>query len=150
MIAEHAFVTKLPWPETLVRLRAFLQAAGFRELSLAENLLEAGRGRRQPQAGKIRDLPQLLRIEYDRGLVSAAVEIRTHDGRDRPALAPLVTTLLEALESFLLGAPNPEQAVAAWQTMLANSGRVHSSATLGCLIILAALTALVLLMIHLH
>jgi hypothetical protein len=84
MVVEHVFVSALPPAEVMSRASAFLAARGFehvRETSFPVGqdgwtALQMRRGRKNPARAKtVAELPQTVRVEYDRGRVAVAISI---------------------------------------------------------------------------
>ena len=75
MVIEHTFISTLPAEEIMQRAKAYLAARGFARLPSdgKTHVLEMERGaRRAAKATSIADLPQRVRVDYDRGRVSVA------------------------------------------------------------------------------
>ena len=77
MLVEHTFVTTMDGPEALALARDFLLMGGFCVTSQVDNILEARRGREKSrQAVGMLQLPQQVRMEFDRGRVNVAVQLQ--------------------------------------------------------------------------
>lgn len=81
MVVEHSFVTTLPESAAFERACSFLQARGFTPIqspvvSPSTAPLEFRRGKTNPaRARSVSELPQTVRVEFDRGRVSIAASI---------------------------------------------------------------------------
>jgi hypothetical protein len=113
MLAEHTFVTTLDADEALGRATGLLQELGF-AVELNTDALEARRGKRDPaRARNHNQLPQSVRLEFDRGRITAAVGIRERRKAD-VLHRDMVTSLARALESHLAHGMLAEEACAEW------------------------------------
>src|SRR6266550_777518 len=81
MLVEHAFITTLEASDALQLASRFLNARGFEAVAQNAfalgpggwNVLEMTRGKRKAQRAKsVVDLPQQVRLEWDRGRVTVA------------------------------------------------------------------------------
>lgn len=92
MVVEHTFITTLEGHDALRMAWELLISRGFAPLPppeqalrpLAPNAVELRRGRENPERAKsIVELPQFVRVEWDRGRVAVAASItpRTWMGR---------------------------------------------------------------------
>ena len=84
MVVEHTFVTTLEAPQTMGAAATLLQTfgftaeaeSGFQVGSGAWDALEVRRGKKRARRyGVLRDWPQRVRLEWDRGRVSVAMSI---------------------------------------------------------------------------
>jgi len=81
MVIEHIFITTLEAPEALQRAAQFLNSRGFQATPQAAfamggqawSVLEMTRGKKNPSRAKsVVELPQQIRMEWDRGRVTVA------------------------------------------------------------------------------
>ena len=84
MVIEHTFVTTMEAPETLQAAAAFLQGGGFAPVAATakagaparDACLEMGRGKTNAARAKsVAELPQYIRLDFDRGRVGLAISI---------------------------------------------------------------------------
>ena len=99
ILVEHSFITRLAAEEALLRADDLLGAFEFvREPSSEPNVIEFRRGRRKAaKARKVSELPQRLRLEYDRGRVALAASLEEYR-KAGPLHRELLLTLAESLE----------------------------------------------------
>ncbi len=117
MVVEDYFVTTLPAGEALSVTQAILSADGFRDIVGAAQNPNAGASLLYMKRGKpmlqrkasVRDLPQEIRLEYDRGRVNIAASIHRR-GKERYAHAELLIALLTTIRLLLTGQLPIEQA----------------------------------------
>lgn len=141
MVIEHVFITTLDAPQTLKLASDFLTARGFTAANQGAfqigewTTLEMTRGRNKPQQAKsVEELPQRLRLQWDRGRVTVAASIspfhRTSfsfsSGEDLPANSPkmrlhleLLMAIAEGLEQLLAQRRPPDEAQARWNNVAA-------------------------------
>ena len=101
MLVEHTFVTTKEAPEALSAARDLLVMGGFWVTAETENFLEVKRGREKvSQAKGLLQLPQQVRVEFDRGRVSVAVLIQ-HDVKASSKCRELLLAIAEGLEKLL-------------------------------------------------
>jgi hypothetical protein len=143
VLVEHTFVTTLPPAETFGAAAMFLQQRGFVALPQEQfpvgphawNALEVRRGVANPARAKtVLDLPQHVRLGWDRGRVEVAASVTPKprgSGKSfvptgfatsgdwggskaqDPAIGQLLLTIARCLE-LLLAHRNGEQAAAEW------------------------------------
>ncbi|HEY2586650.1 MAG TPA: hypothetical protein VGI81_12875 [Tepidisphaeraceae bacterium] len=137
MVVEHTFVTTMEAPQTMSAAAQFLQEFGFvadgqRAFALGGtwDALEVRRGRaRRGKRYAIRDWPQQVRLEWDRGRVDVAASATppptgNFDTRwgdklrkdESASVQELLFTVARSLE-LLLGARQPDQARAELQAI---------------------------------
>ena len=101
MLAEHSFITTAEAEPALRAADELLCALGFvREPGPAERVYEYRRGlARAARAKKVSDLPQRVRLEYDRGRVTlaAAVEEQRKGGDLHRARLLALADVVEAV-----------------------------------------------------
>ena len=141
MVVEHVFVTTLEAPDALRMASEFLTGGGFavqgqNAFQLGGwNNVELTRGKvNAARAKTIQDLPQRVRIEWDRGRVTVAAYIQAFghgtwsvgSGVELPANSPkvrlhaqLLTAIAHGLELLLAYHRPPEEAYRAWQQVAA-------------------------------
>jgi hypothetical protein len=172
LVVEHTFITTYPADEAL-RAAADLLAchgfaakpgAGFPLHAAAQNALEMTRGRANAgRAGSVAELPQQVRLEWDRGRVALAVSVAPPDhwlpgGRatGQPASVKkaaqqqtdLLIVIAESLERLLAGRQRAGEAAAEWDRVehdlneRARRARRRSYAILA--VVVAAFLALIL------
>lgn len=81
MVIELSFISTLPPEEVMQQAKVYLAARGFGRLPSGgrSDVLEMERGvHRAAKAASIVDLPQRVRIDYDRGRVSVAASIEAN------------------------------------------------------------------------
>ena len=137
MVIEHVFVTTLEAPDALRRSSEFLASGGF--VVQGQNAFQLGswngvelvRGKQNAARAKsIEELPQRVKIEWDRGRVTVAAYIQAFaphtftigSGVELPANSPkvrlhaqLMTAIVQGLELLLAYHQPPEEAGRAWQ-----------------------------------
>lgn len=124
MLVEHTFVTTLEQKEALQRAARFLQNLGFRLDSQADDSIQAKRGRKQPSSRKLRRLPQLVRVGFDRGRVTVAASIKARAKKEMPVHAELMRALATGLQRLLADALAPEEAAGPFRTLEARTPNV--------------------------
>jgi len=137
MVVEHTFITTLPEPDALRMAWELLHSRGFTPLPAAElaarppasNAVELRRGRPNPdRARSIVELPQFVRVEWDRGrvVVAASITPRTWMNRQytpgtimtkpinarQPDQENLLMAVIWALEQLLAHRRPPAECVA--------------------------------------
>jgi hypothetical protein len=101
MIVEHTFVSTLEVAACEQRTRDLLQACGFREEAATSGGLEFRRGAKSPnKARRPDDVPQSVRVEFDRGRVVFAASL-TPLRRPLPEQKDVLLLIANTLESFL-------------------------------------------------
>jgi hypothetical protein len=106
MIVEHTFVTALPADEAFAAADKIIGPLAFRCESSSGSLRAWRRGQaEETRARQLDDLPQTLRMEFDRGRVAVAAAVDL--GRRTHTLPPqLMVALTLALErALVLGHP---------------------------------------------
>lgn len=158
MVIEHTFITTLEAEHALGTVAQFLVDRGFAVqpqtafapigvgggmIGQAPRVLELTRGKTNPARAKgIDDLPQRVRVEWDRGRVSIAASVAPKNEktvRKTPVLVGpesadlatlraagvmgcLLLTITQVTE-ILLAYHNPQQAVATWNLLEAGLAR---------------------------
>ncbi len=133
MVVEHTFVTTLPPQEALKKASQFLARGGFVAKSqtafaldqTAWTTIDVRRGKTtSTKSSAIPDLPQQIRLEWDRGRVSVAASIADrHSVKKRSAL---LLSIVIGLENLLAKGQSEDQAVGEWYRIdseLRRSGR---------------------------
>jgi hypothetical protein len=138
MVVEHTFITTMEAPEALRAASEFLQASGFVakadgafQIDGSWPALEMSRGSVKLTRSGIRDWPQQVRVEWDRGKVEVAASVMpprrgrswnvsltgTSDvrvsKRDDATMRDMLTKLATALE-LLLAQRSLDEAAAHW------------------------------------
>ena len=130
MVVEHTFVTTMEGPEALGHATSFLESFGFVaeaqrafQLGGTWNAVEMRRGK--AKSGRnlpIRDWPQHVRVEWDRGKVDVATSVTpptrsgwdTRSGKmntkDAAIVQQLLVTIASSLELLLTTHTRPEDA----------------------------------------
>ncbi len=121
MLVEHSFITTSAPDAALSTAGALLLAMGFTPEPCGEpDCIAVRRGRTQPQrAKKVSDLPQHVRVAYDRGRVNVAASITEYRKADR-LHRELLLALAQALEARVGHAATPEVALGDWYLVHAN------------------------------
>ena len=148
MLVEHTFVTTLEAVPAVRRACEFLQGAGFHLESVSNDGVQAVRGRKNPNTRKIRELPQSVKLVYDRGRVNVAAAITPRGAKDKPVHAYLMTALVRALEDLLAGGQSLEQVAATWSAAEAACRRGWTAGDkflVGCLVVLLVLAAIIVI-----
>ena len=137
MVIEHVFVTTLEAPDALRLASEFLTAGGFAVQGQGAfqlggwNSIELARGRANAARAKsVEELPQRIKIEWDRGRVTVAAYIQGFarasfnigSGLELPANskkvrlhAQLMTAIAQGLELLLAHRRPPDEAYGPWQ-----------------------------------
>lgn len=115
MLVEHSFVTTLDAQAALAAADALLWALGFqREASSGDTVLEYRRGlAKAARAKKVSDLPQRVRLEYDRGRITLGASIEVFR-KSTPLHRDVLLALAEAVECVVARGSTPEEARARW------------------------------------
>ena len=136
MVIEHTFVTTLDAAETTQRARELLTSRGFRPRSSTGGAetgsgshLEFYRGTTAAKSAKsVSELPQVVRMDLDRGRVTVAISIEASatwggaSGWGGPSERPqkmtlhtrLLTAIANALEAVLARGLEAPEATAEW------------------------------------
>jgi hypothetical protein len=101
MLAEHTFVTTLTDAEALDRGQRFLEALDFEIESRLVQQLTARRGKSRAHRGRIDQLPQRVKLDFDRGRVVLAASIEIH-GKSKQLHQDLLLAIARALEANLV------------------------------------------------
>ena len=115
MLVEHAFITTDTPDAALLGASTLLTRMGFVCEPCSEpNCVAFLRGRNKPQqAKKLSELPQHVRVAFDRGRVSVAASITEYRKAER-LHRELLLTLAAALEANIGRAMAAETALADW------------------------------------
>jgi hypothetical protein len=141
MVIEHVFVTTLEAPDALRLASEFLTARGFVVQGQTAfqmggwKTLEVARGRKNAaRARSIEELPQRIKIEWDRGRVTVAAYIQAYhrasfnigSGVELPANSPkvrmhahLMTSIVQGLELLLAHRQPMDEAARGWDSAAA-------------------------------
>lgn len=134
MVVEHTFVTTMEAPEALNAASSVLQSFGFQampqsafQMNGAWSAVEVQRGTARFRRGRgIRDWPQKIRVEWDRGKVEVAASIAPPargrldsnpsrlSGKEAVLVQQLLITISHTVELLLVHRLPAEQAQAAW------------------------------------
>ncbi len=160
MVVEHTFVTTLPPTEAMHAAAEFLSARGFTSASAPRafaigdagagvwDQLEVRRGRDPLSAGRARhllQLPQQVRLEWDRGRVTVAASIADRFGKkDRVAL---LTAIASGLDRLLAQRQPPEVAAADWGAIESRIERARRRSRLIAVIVVVAFALLLAILI---
>lgn len=175
MVIEHVFVTTLDAPDALRLASEFLTANGFAvqgqggfqlggwtSLEVARGKANAGRAR------NIEELPQRVKVEWDRGRVTVAAYIQAFAGRqsfqigtgselppDSPKArlhAHLMMAIAQGLEILLAHRRPAEEAIGPWQAVAAeiqaDAAARKRKGRLGLIVLFVVIGLLVLLAIY--
>lgn len=104
MIVEHSFVTILEPARAFDRIEGFLGAYGFTRLGQPTPMIrDYSRGKKNTNAAVyLKDIPQKIRVEFDRGRISFAASIDFRRKED-PLLRDFMVSLAIGLDKFLEG-----------------------------------------------
>lgn len=117
MLVEHTFVTTLECEPALSVAKELLGHCGFIIDRLEERALQARRGKNKPAAARrIDELPQRVRLEFDRGRVTLAASIQEHQ-KATQAHTDLLITLAAALEAALVHGTSIEETLDPWRQL---------------------------------
>jgi len=136
--------------EAMARVRSFLVRLGFRIASTGPDFAEAVRGRKTANTRKIRQLPQTVKVVYDRNRVTVAASITPRAGRDLPLHTDMMLAVVTGLERLLIQRESVDAAAAEWDVLEASDTSVRTTVDrlgVGCLIGLVAVLILVALII---
>jgi hypothetical protein len=101
VLVEHEFITALEPSEVLDAVEDLAGRLGFTVEQRTEEKLAARRGKlRAARAKTIRDLPQRLQVQYERGRVTLAVALEPH-GRPGDIHRDMLLTISNVFESKL-------------------------------------------------
>ncbi len=113
MLVEHSFVTTLESGEALDRIQEVIVELDFRIERRTDSHLTARRGLKSPaRARSLRDLPQGLQADFDRGRIDMAISVEVR----RKALdlyRDMLLGVAKALEARVTGGLTAEKAVEA-------------------------------------
>jgi hypothetical protein len=124
MIVEHSFVTTIEEPQAMEQATNFLRMLGFRPAGENSRRSWWRPRRSRLQRGLPSDfIPREVKIEYDRGRVTAAIGIEPR-GKPRKLHQDLLLAVVSGLEKLLAGQAAPEQAAADWQAIVTRRRRV--------------------------
>jgi hypothetical protein len=169
MVVEHSFVTTLDAPQALQAASAFLAQRGFVSANTSAfpmtdptwTSLKMTRGKTTRRARSISELPQSLRLDFDRGRVTLALSITpsaawgagSFYSEPKPTSKrlrlhrELLAAIATALESLLAHRAPAPQAAAPWDTVEAEVARVARRRKVRNGVVLASIVLLVLLLI---
>jgi hypothetical protein len=171
MVIEHSFVTTLEGPEVLQAAAAFLQDRGFLSAKAsaapASTSLQMRRGQTNPaRARTVADLPQFIRLDFDRGRVALAASITpsavwggrsltntelqdTSQSKRMILHTDLLMAILSGLERLLVQRTPSEVAAQDWlkaEERIASAARRHKRNTRIGLVVLILFVAAVLIL----
>ena len=144
MLVEHVFVTTYEMDHAMGLACGFLQGAGFRLASVTPDTIEAVRGRKQATARKVVQLPQVVRLTYDRGRVTVAANITPRGGKEMPVHAKLMTAMARGLEWLLVDGRSTDEMMAEWAGADSAAGSIWTigdKIAVVCLVILLVFIA---------
>jgi hypothetical protein len=177
VVIEHVFVTTLPSHEAMQRAAQFLQSGGFTNAQSAAfplggewNSLEMRRGKTNAgRAKSVSQLPQLARLDWDRGRVTVALSIAANavwggggfavtgasgtpgNPKKMKLHADLLTAIARGLEQVLANQQPPGLARAEWdiaEHAISLAARKRSRRTWILVgVIFAALAAVIVLIV---
>ena len=116
MIVEHEWVTTLSEADAFDAAEVVLQTAYFSTLEREPGRIVLARGTQKPRGGSVANLPQRVRLDYDRGRVQAAVSVTTPSKPQR-VHERMGLQLIESIEGVLLGEQTLDEAAAKLQSM---------------------------------
>ena len=101
MLVEHTFITTLDGPDAIELAWGFLSEFGFAKVDRDDRSLHVSRGRPKPKSDlSVSDLPQAVRLEYDRGRVDLAVTVSEYK-KVEAAHREMALSLVHGLEQML-------------------------------------------------
>lgn len=124
MIVEHVFVTTLEFEEVKALLADFLKSLEFQIDSATDTTLEATKGRAKPTSRLITNLPQRVKVGYDRGRVTVAASIAPYRNKDLPIHSELLKALACGIETLLVNLVSVEDASSRWLQLLESRKKV--------------------------
>jgi hypothetical protein len=150
MMIEHTFVTTRDAAATLAMASELLTQLGFKKVTSLPDAADFCRGKASPQrADRADELPQRVRLEYDRGRVSMAASIECVR-KSKPVHRSMLLSLTEAVEGYLGRNLPIFKARAAWDAVArdiaaktARRRRLHLLITLLVSLLLVALIAII-------
>ncbi len=117
MVLEHAFITTADAPEVIEDAASFLEDLGFLVVVISETSLQARRGREKAsKAKKVSELPQIVRIDFDRGRVSVGASIE-EQRKAGDLHRMLLQVTARSLESLLARGMTPPEARLQWNAV---------------------------------
>lgn len=100
LLVEHSFVVTTDAAESMGRAAHQLRSLGFEVSATDEHNFVARRGVKQAaRAKRIDQLPQIMRVNFDRGRVTVAGSIEIH-GKAHPVHSALLRLLADSIEEF--------------------------------------------------
>ncbi len=107
MLVEHTFITTVDSGPAMLAVADTLAHCGFSMTEQADGVLAARRGcAHASRARTVSQLPQTIRVEFDRGRVMLAINAEEHR-KPGPLLAQLLVTLATAIENSTAGGMPP-------------------------------------------
>jgi len=143
MLMEHAFISTASDHEVLERGEFLLADLDFQPMERSANHLVMRKGAKTPSYAKTVDrLPQLVRMECNRGRVDVAVHVEER-GRLTPPMIEMAGLIANLLESGLAPGASPETHMARWQELKTELSRFKNQVGRAWRIFLWVLLALI-------
>jgi hypothetical protein len=119
MLVEHTFITTMDSETALARAAEILDACGFTICEQESGRMMAERGRQSPSAARtVHELPQRVRLDYDRGRITLALLARANR-KPGPLLSEMLLTLARAVEQYVGGGLSQAEARCDWEDLSA-------------------------------
>lgn len=123
MLVEHAFVTTLEAGPALEEATMLFKSLGFEMEEQSDRLLVARKGvKNAARAKSAAELPQRIRLEFDRGRIQLAATIEEHR-KVGDLHRDLLLAMVNLLESRLAKRTPLAEAMAPWQALVEKSAR---------------------------
>ncbi|HPF37359.1 MAG TPA: hypothetical protein P5081_16485 [Phycisphaerae bacterium] len=146
MILEHDFITTLDQQDAEALIQRQLMEMGFKVKRNSDGR-DFVRGLRQAShARRPSDLPQTVRVEFDRGRVSIGVILETY-GKAKPVHQDMLHLLAEVLENVVGRGVPAEIARQPWDRFEALNPKRRGCLETGLLIILILLLVVVFIIV---
>ncbi|MCB9853496.1 MAG: hypothetical protein H6819_10405 [Phycisphaerales bacterium] len=113
MILEHDFITTRPEEDAFATIGRLLADLGFKEKRNSDGRDFVRGLKRASAARRPSDLPQTVRVEFDRGRVSLGIVLETH-GAIKPAHREMLHTLAVVIENVVSRDVSPDIARRPW------------------------------------
>lgn len=114
---EHTFITTADAAVALSGARKLLSELGFKERPCSGDAVEFYRGKASSRrAARADELPQNIRLEYDRGRISFAASIQCHR-KPQPLHRSMLLSLAETAEAHLSKNRPMSEARAPWDAV---------------------------------
>ncbi len=128
MVVEHEFVTAFEEVDAFDAVEAALRTGYFAVAERHPGRLVMRRGMKKPHARNVADLPQTVRLDFDRGRIEIAAAVVTV-GEGQRVHERVGLQLVETVESLLLGDVDMDEAAGQIQRM--DLALTHSAVNTG-------------------